>query len=177
MGIGHVFYQDAYCGWLTRGNVYTRADGGSIAYWMNMISYFANPKKGLTIPAEVPAINIALFTCLGERVPVGLFSYTHYGINTRLCGTTGGGRNINQIISPSKTITYLDNARQNSYAINNVGYSYIGYRHNNYANVLFFDGHVSSLNNGAIILKNDGSNKADTNGYGQLDAGFSGAAY
>jgi prepilin-type N-terminal cleavage/methylation domain-containing protein/prepilin-type processing-associated H-X9-DG protein len=169
LGAGHSFYQGDYDGWIIPGKVYSIP--GNIAYWYAIISHYINPKGGVSIPAEVPKVDLNLFSCPSQ---VESLPYTDYGLNCRLCGygVVGEGRKNSQITQPTKTIINTDKSRENSYAVDYAFVTRVAYRHGVFANTLFFDGHVDQKTYGDLILKEDGT--PDAGGRGQMDVGYSG---
>ncbi len=172
IGIGQAGYCDAYDGWILNGDMLGLPQW---TYWIGRIYPFMYGRAALYIAmtdARAPK-EFAGFICPSEKIGFGayannLFSYTHYGINTYLTGNStssdvkfGHLRKTSAVKKPTETIHTTDSDKKNTYA--NQYPSYLAYRHDQRANVLFFDGHVSP---GTYVEMNNMSNSgAFTRGF------------
>ncbi len=163
IGTGHMFYQADYNDWIVRMRVYN-IPGVNTAYWPSIISYLVYRDKNVNIPQQVPAMNVKLFSCPSETGWTSNAIGCHYGLNSRLCGSTGGRRKASQITHPALAILNLDDARSTNNAIDYVlqptaANTRIAFRHPKYrsTNVLFFDCHVEDKNYDYLIRKADGT--------------------
>lgn len=140
-----VIYSDTYNGWIIPGRLPVNSD-----YWFEQFRQILTGQKKLTFgTASYPFYG--MFRCPAEKIDFGpyangLYTYTHYGINTQLTGSTTLTRKISQIMKASQAITYSDSGRINSYSVGDR--SFLGFRHGKgfsaQANISYFDGHAES---------------------------------
>lgn len=150
IGLGQVGYCDAYDGWIANGSM----DTSTGKAWFHRIYYFMYGNTCATYNMADPKAPkvFAGFDCPSEKIGFGTnsavsFTYTHYGLNTKLTGATtnpgtlGFLRKNSAVKRPTETIHVMDSDRKNSYSLDHQ--NYLGYRHNHKANILYFDGHVN----------------------------------
>jgi prepilin-type processing-associated H-X9-DG protein len=133
-------YVQDYDGWICPGQLRPGR------YWCNEVG-------------ELLKKNIDYFMCPAEQAGFGayedgLFSYTHYGINTVITGEGSGSdtppaiRKINSVRQPSIAIWILDSKTKSTFSLRYREYA--AFRHGaaspaGMANIVYFDGHVSAL--------------------------------
>jgi prepilin-type N-terminal cleavage/methylation domain-containing protein/prepilin-type processing-associated H-X9-DG protein len=161
IGIGLMLYSQDYGDWFLparipapnfwNGNVSPRP-------WFELLGKYG-PYSRLDYGVLCGYPDYAKLKCPSER-NWKTFTYTTYAINLRLVGyctqtfpypedSTYRYRKTTRVQNPDLAVWVVDNARTADHQINYTGSSYIAFRHVNFANVLYVDGHVS-------IVKNDG---------------------
>lgn len=139
IGTAHGLYMNDYNDWI----IYGQTEG--TRYWFNTLSeLYLNAKKKTGADA---LSNV--FICSGEPIGFGsyssgLFQYTHYGLNSYLCGyrptTAQTRRRGTNVTKPSLAVLNVDSGRQGSW---DMGYiSMIAFRHQLKTNMVCFDGHT-----------------------------------
>lgn len=140
-----VIYSDTYNGWIIPGRLPVNSD-----YWFEHFRQILTGQKKLTFgTTNYPFYG--MFRCPAEKIDFGpyangLYTYTHYGLNTQLTGTDTLTRKVSQVLMASQTITYSDSGRISSYSVGDR--AFLGFRHGNgsnaQANLSYFDGHAES---------------------------------
>ena len=135
LGLASAIYSGDYDGWLVCGRVATSPD----VLWYDLLGKILNKQK-------------TFFRCPSETgkfgsYNVGLFSYTHYGVNSRITGLTAPLRKNSQVKQPSIAIMFGDLLRKDNFAIR-YG-DYISFRHGGTdpigrANFCYLDGHTDN---------------------------------
>ena len=142
IGTAHLMYCDDNEDYIVTGLV--RMYSSDATYWHAELS-----QKYLgASTSPVSNYNPKIFTCPTETIGLGdynkgLFSYTHYGLNTWLVGmhdTTPVRRTLNAVTKPSVAFFSADKAVRNTYSLqHNV---YPSFRHDGRTNMVCVDGHV-----------------------------------
>jgi prepilin-type N-terminal cleavage/methylation domain-containing protein/prepilin-type processing-associated H-X9-DG protein len=136
IGTGALMYAQSYDGWVLSGRPKAPPNG---RYWFTEV--------GDTIEKD-----ISFFKCPANKVGLGpyqdgLFTYTHYGINSFFAGGYTPIRRESQVSKASVAIFIGDHNVKNTYTMQ---YSvYVAFRHMNtdpygQGNILYYDGHVES---------------------------------
>ena len=152
ISLGLTNYTDAYEGEVPR----CYNEGGEQVWWVKL-------DKMITGQTHTRSEKMSkVFICPANNLDPGITSYEYrlrdwsYGINMRVSGGLSGGgleNNIKNLKIASRFIVILDSevystgtcARAVRPTGDNVSYGKVSPRHNNGANVLFFDGHVTWL--------------------------------
>ena len=145
IGLGQMGYCDANDGWIANGSM-------SANRWYSRIYPFMYGREPLWIDMtdDRAMKEFVGFVCPSEKVDFGayqndLFTHTHYGLNTKLTGSNNNTssflRKTSAVKKPTEVVHVVDTSRKNSYDSSHQ--NYLGYRHNNKANILYFDGHVN----------------------------------
>jgi len=139
--IGGEGYIQDYDGWICSG----RPSIYPFRYWYSEVGErLVKDKNFFMCPAEK--------TGFGAYAD-GLFTYTHYGINSQITGLGAGYddpaviRKISSVIQPSIAVWVMDNGAKNTYA--SYDRAYVAFRHGllspaGQANFIYFDGHIGS---------------------------------
>jgi prepilin-type N-terminal cleavage/methylation domain-containing protein/prepilin-type processing-associated H-X9-DG protein len=157
---GSVMYSMDYDDWFTSGVL----PAAGYTFWAEVIR---NKLAGGTwrsfssgYPETFPAYK--MFRCPSEQDDFGTatgnltggFTFTHYGINTRLTGASKPKRKISMVRKPSVAIQYADMKRHNTYAM--IYGDFVKFRHGGTsdpagrANIAYVDGHVNSIKKAEI---------------------------
>ena len=146
IGLASTLYSDDYNDWIVPGKC-----ASSNLIWIELldpygVEYDFKTRKGP-------------FICPQEPIGVGwdsaLFSYGHFGINSRLsgCKTMGAGRKgwrkTLQVKKPSITIFLADNVRKTNWDVDYMGTTRVAWRHGpnggGRVNILYMGGNVMDL--------------------------------
>jgi prepilin-type N-terminal cleavage/methylation domain-containing protein/prepilin-type processing-associated H-X9-DG protein len=135
IGTAGAMYSGDYEGWLVCGRTATSPD----VLWYDHLGDVLNKQK-------------SFFTCPSEtgkfgHYSAGLFSYTHYAVNSRVAGLTAPLRKDSQVKQPSIAIMFGDLLRKDNFALR-YG-DYIAFRHGGddpvgRANFCYLDGHTNN---------------------------------
>jgi prepilin-type N-terminal cleavage/methylation domain-containing protein/prepilin-type processing-associated H-X9-DG protein len=151
-GMHSAMYSNDNDGWISHGR-----DAG--ATWDASIPWYSRITGRKTLPlwvVENPAKEMktfAEFMCPSEvegftRSSNGGFSYTHYGINTYLCGQNALKRKVSMVSGPSEAFQYADTVEKLTYrfyyADLDISYRHSGNSPYGQANVTYLDGHVKA---------------------------------
>lgn len=144
IGTAHLMYCADYDNYIIQGVVQSYPT--DTCYWHAALSQLYFGAK--TFPYS--NWDKKIFRCASEPVGFGaynngLFTYTHYGLNTWLCGqaeSTPVRRILDVVTAPSLAFFSCDSGVKNTYSMKYP--SYVGYRHNIKAQMVCVDGHVES---------------------------------
>ena len=140
IGLAATMYSGDYDGWIVPGK-----ESGANKPGMELLS--AYDLKWQWQPKNGP------FTCPQETT---VFSYGHYGINSKLTYTTSSGplHKLSFVTKPSIAILMLDNSRDNTWVVDYMTMSRVSWRHGASAginlptgdtNVLYVGGNINNL--------------------------------
>ena len=145
-GVAHNLYSDNYDGWIPCGY-----NPGAIRWFEVYNQLLTGSTLSLWNYSNAPKFK--LFACPGEPKGFGaygddLYSYSHYGINTNLTGTTVPLRKRTYVLRPTITIMHNDSNVESQYR--GIYVDWVGFRHGSpdptgYANIAYHDGHVAKL--------------------------------
>ena len=151
-GIAHNLYSDAYDSWLPCGY-----NPGAVR-WFEVYNELLTGNN-LTLWAYSNAPKFKLYACPAEPKAFGsygddLYSYSHYGINTNLTGTTIPVRKRSYVLQPTIAIMHTDSNAESQYR--GIYVDWVGFRHGGtdptgYANIAYHDGHVGDLKREVMV--------------------------
>ncbi|MCF6176206.1 MAG: prepilin-type N-terminal cleavage/methylation domain-containing protein [Victivallaceae bacterium] len=160
IGTGSVMYSMDSDDWFTSGVL----PAASYTFWASVIRNKITGGAWRGFSSGYPSTFDAykMFRCPSEKNDFGTatgnwtggFTFTHYGINTRLTGSSRPKRKISMVERPSIAIHYGDMKRHNTYAM--IYGDFVKFRHGGTddpggrANITYADGHVSSIKKSGI---------------------------
>jgi prepilin-type processing-associated H-X9-DG protein/prepilin-type N-terminal cleavage/methylation domain-containing protein len=144
LGLAMIMYRDNYDDYIPHGQ------SGKLSNWANVLAreFFrkGNPNNPLTWDWSYVKEG---YTCPSHPGPKG---WLNYASNPRISENLANVKKINQVKKPSNALNLADVGKSSTltgtygdpdfYIDRATSGGHEGYRHNNGANVLFFDGHV-----------------------------------
>jgi prepilin-type N-terminal cleavage/methylation domain-containing protein/prepilin-type processing-associated H-X9-DG protein len=144
-GIAHNLYSDSYDSWIPCGNT-------SNVRWFETYNELLTGTF-LSCWSSTNYSKFKLYMCPAEAIGFGSYSngyytYSHYGINTNLTGTTVPVRKRTYVLQPTIAMMHNDSNVGSQYR--GIYIDWVGFRHGGtdplgYANIAYHDGHVTSL--------------------------------
>ncbi len=164
IGLGIALYSDQNAEWLLPGNNGGASTGGSSWYAILAGHDSSTGKAPDDPPLGLVVGNTAgqsSFGCPAEGTEFGsyadgFFQYTHYAINTYVCGNIGGSAANQQLLHkigvydmPSDVVIVADSSRTNNMFLTNA--SYARYRHGAGETRAFNDVSTSTMTDGSVV--------------------------